>query len=139
MPVCKLRSINDIETIKNKITIFDRPASFRVELLCPNTLDSDRQRILERRLAFCLSDCGCAFASIGMILIPLLMFIVGNYSLLPIWPNTVIYVLSTLTGSLLAKVCSLIVSYHLAHRIIAEFISSLTDADRRLSELSDIT
>jgi len=126
--VCKLHSMSDIYTIKDKITLFYRPASFRVELLCPNTLDHNRQRILERRLAFCLSDCGCGFASASIILIPLTIFLVGEFPLLPVWPNTVIYVLSTLAGALLAKSGSLIISYHLAHRTIDELVSSLSEA-----------
>lgn len=118
--------MKDIETIKDKTRLFDRPASFRVELLRPNKLDYDRQRILERRLAYCLSDCGCAFASISIILIPLTNFFVGNFPLTPILPNTIAYVLISLTGALLAKLFSLIVTYNLAHRTI-ELISSLTD------------
>lgn len=136
MPISKLHSMSDIYALKDKITLFDRPASFRVELLSPNTLDYGRLRTLERRLAFCLSDCGCGFASVSIILIPLTIFLVADFSLLPFWPNTVIYVLSTLAGALLAKLGSLIISYHLAHRTIDELISSLTDV--KSTDRSDI-
>jgi len=127
VPVCKLYSLSDIEAIKGKITIFERPAFFQVKFLCLNTLDQDRRRTLERRLAFCLSDCGCGLASVSLILIPVTIFLVANFSLLPVWPNTTLYVLSAFSGAILAKLSSLIVSYHLAHRVIEEFISSLQD------------
>lgn len=128
MPICKLRSIKDIETIKDKTKVFDRPAYFRVEFLCSNTLDCRRQRILERRLAFCLSDCGCVFGSIGIILIPSTIFFIGNFPILPFWPNSAVYIMSTLAGALFAKLFSLIITYHLAHRTIKELISSMSGA-----------
>ena len=122
MPICKLRSIGDIEVLKNKIRLFDRPAYFRIELLFSNTLSPERRRTLERRLAFALSDCGCALASFSLILIPLSFFLIGHYSFLPVWPNATLYVVCTFIGAGFAKLASLFMSYHLAHQTIDELL-----------------
>jgi len=125
MPVCRIHSSSEIEALREKTGLFKRPAFFRVELLAANALSPGRRKTLERRLAFALSDCGCALASAAMILIPVLLFLAGDVSPLPVWPNTVFYIASAGAGAVLAKLISLFFSFHLANRTIDELQDSL--------------
>lgn len=128
MPVCRLNSGEEVQRLKERARLFDRPPSFRVEVLFANNLRPGRQRVLERRLAFALSDCGCALASLGMVLVPTALFVIGDSPLLPIWPNTVLYVLSALMGAGVGKLLGLFVSYRLAHRALDELLLSVLSA-----------
>ncbi len=78
MPVCRLETREDVEALRLAVRWFDRPGYFRVELLAPNTLSSERCTVLRRRLAFALSDCGCFLASAVLLVIPLVLFFVVN-------------------------------------------------------------
>lgn len=125
MPVCRLETREDVEALRLAVRWFDRPGYFRVELLAPNTLSSERCTVLRRRLAFALSDCGCFLASAVLLVIPLVLFFVVNYSPWPFWPNAVVYLSCMAVGALLAKLISLLLSYRMAHRCINEILASM--------------
>ena len=126
MPVCRLRSKEDIESLTQAVRFFDRPASFRVELLCSTSIPVLRKRKLEKRLAFALSDCGCALASLSIVLTILLLYFVFDLSPVPVWPNTMSYILFVLVIASLAKLVSLYLTYHLAHTILHEILVAVT-------------
>ncbi len=125
MPICRLQTKQDIESLIQKIRFFDRPASFRVELLCTSTLSPVRKHQLEKRLAFALLDCGCALASFSIILTTLILYYIFDFPFLPISPNLTTYLVSVITIAIIAKLVSLYLSYRMAHNIIQEILSSL--------------
>ena len=133
MPVCRLNSGEEVQRLKARTRLFDRPASFRVEILFANNLRPGRQRALERRLAFALSDCGCVLASLGLVLAPSALFVIGDYPQSPVWPNTTLYILSALAGAGLGKLVGLFVSYRLAHRTLDELLLSLPSTNTTVS------
>lgn len=126
MPVCRLRSKEDVESLTQKVRFFDRPASFRVELLCSTSISVHRQRKLEKRLAFALSDCGCALASLSIVLTILLLYFVFGFSLVPVWPNTMSYILYVVVIACLAKLVSLYLTYRMAHIILHEILVAIS-------------
>lgn len=137
MPICRLQSKQDVESLNRKIRFFDRPASFRVELLCATTLSPVRKHQLEKRLAFSLSDCGCSLASFSIILAILMLYFILDYSFLPLWPNLTTYIVSVLTIAMIAKLVSLYLSYRMARNIIQEILSSLIPARQLLTVSSE--
>lgn len=126
MPVCRLKTRDEVEALQLAVRWLDRPAYFRVELLAPNALPANRRKSLQRRLSFALSDCGCFLASAALLFIPAGLFLAGGISPWPFWPNAVVYLGITLAGASSAKLISLFLSYRLAHRCIEEILASMS-------------
>lgn len=128
MPIHRLRTRRDIVGLKAKTRLFDRPASFRVEILLTHVLGPRRRKSLERRLAFALSDCGCAAAAVGLVVVPLSLWLAGDYAPLPIWPNTVLYAFAAVAAAGVGKLIGLLISYRIAHGALDELILSSAPA-----------
>lgn len=121
MSIQYLASRDDVLKLKERTRLFDRPAAFRVCVTLASKLSVARQRVLERRLAFALSDCGCGLASLALVAAPLLLYAFSSYAFLSAWPAYVaIAVVAAVTGKLLG----LFLSYRLAHRTLDELLSA---------------
>jgi hypothetical protein len=123
MPSCQLRSMADITRLKRQTGYFHRPSSYRVEILFANSLTAARKAILERRLAFALSDCGCALSSAGLAIMPFALFLI-QYSAPRSRTSLAAYLVCGAIGAALGKLFGLLLSYRVAHRTLDELLVS---------------
>lgn len=125
MSIQHLASRDDVLKLKESTRLLARPAAFRVCVASAPTLSAVRRRVLERRLAFALSDCGCGAASLALISAPLALYGFSAYAFLSAWPA---YLAIAVAAAVVGKLLGLFLSYRLAHRTLDELLSAWTEA-----------
>lgn len=125
MSAIDLTSAANIAEFRRNTSIFDRPSAEAVSL--PAHLPEPDRRRISRRLTFYLSDCGCAPASLAMIVAILAWCVLRGA---PPWAQSLTDIAAMMGTGLSVAVAVKVLALTVSHRLLLRELRRLESALR---------